>query len=202
MEGPAQTLHPSPHQEAVSLSPVAGRVMNSAISELMEHEGRLLTYISRRIRDKSRAKDVLQEAMLRLVEQSQKQALSNPLAYAFRVVDSVIYADARRAPANAEPLDCDLKCDLPLADEVLEQKQRVKVFQEALLKLSAVRRDIFLKRHIEGKSRQEIAEDMNLNVETVKKHLVRSMVELADALADAEDIMRFVGASNEGGSSR
>ena len=161
-----------------------------------------MTYISRRVRDKSRAKDILQEAMLRLVEQSQKQALSNPLAYAFRVVDSVIYADARRTPANAEQLDFDLKCDLPLADEILEQKQRVQIFQEALLKLSSVRRDIFLKRHFEGKSRQEIAEDMNLNVETVKKHLVRSMVELAGALTDAEDIMRLGVSSSEGRTSR
>ena len=160
--------------------------MNSTVSQVIQHEGRLLTYIARRIRDKSRANDVLQEAMLRLIEQTQKQALDNPLAYAFRVIDSVIYADARRRPVNDEPLDFDLRCQLPLADEVLDQKQRVQVFQDALLKLSATRRQIFLKRHIEGKSRQVIAEEMSMNIEAVKKHLVRAMVELADALAVAE----------------
>ena len=165
--------------------------MNSAVSEILKHEGRLLAYISRRVRDKSRATDILQEAMVRLIEQTQKQDLANPLAYAFRVVDSVIYADAREAPVENEQLDFDLKCDLPLADEVLEQKQRVQVFQNALMKLSLTRRTVFVKRHIEGKSRQEIADEMNINFETVKKHLVRAMVELSEALAGAEDAARL-----------
>jgi len=172
--------------------------MNSAVSEILNHEARLLGYISRRIRDKSRAPDILQEAMVRLIEQSQRQALANPLAYAFRVVDSVIYADARRAPVDTEQLDFDLRCDLPLADEILEQKQRVEVFQDALGKLSPVRRAVFIKRHIEGKSRQAIAEELNINLEAVKKNLVRAMVELADALAGAEGAARLDAALPKG----
>jgi RNA polymerase sigma-70 factor (ECF subfamily) len=172
--------------------------MGSAVSEILKHESRLLAYISRRIRDKSRATDILQEAMVRLIEQTQKQDLANPLAYAFRVVDSVIYADARRAPVDSEQLDFDLQCDLPLADEILEQKQRVQVFQEALARLSPVRRAVFEKRHIDGKSRQVIAEEMNITLEAVKKHLVRAMVELAEALAGAEGAAALDGALSKG----
>ncbi len=125
--------------------------------------------------------------MLRLIEQSQKQDLANPLAYAYRVADSVVYAEARRSRVMADPLDFDLPCDLPLADEVLEQKQRVVVFESTLSKLSPTRRRIFIKRHLEGQSRQAIADDMNMSVEAVKKHLVRAMVDLAEAL-DAREV--------------
>jgi RNA polymerase sigma-70 factor (ECF subfamily) len=176
--------------------------MNSALAEILEHESRLLAYVSRRVRDKARAPDILQEAMLRVIEQTEKQDLANPLAYAFRVVDSVIYADARRTPVSAEQLDCDLRCNLPLADEVLEQKQRAQVFQEALLKLSAVRRAVFIKRHVEGKSRQMIADEMNISLEAVKKHLVRGMVALAEALAEAENGARLDAALPAGSSAQ
>ncbi len=167
--------------------------MHSAVAKILQHEERLLAYISRRVRDRSRAGDILQETMLRLIEQSQKQDLANPLAYAYRVADSVVYADARRTPVMAEQLDFDLPCDLPLADEVLEQKQRVVVFESTLSKLSPTRRQIFIKRHLEGQSRQAIADDMNMSVEAVKKHLVRAMVELAEAL----DAREAAGRSHE-----
>ena len=172
--------------------------MDSAVSEVLNHEARLLAYISRRIRDKSRATDILQEAMVRLIEQTRKQDLVNPLAYAFRVVDTVIYADARRTMVDTEQLDFDLRCSLPLADEILEQKQRVQVFQNALAKLSPVRRTVFVKRHSEGKSRQAIAEEMNISLEAVKKHLVRAMVELAETLAEAEAVARLDAALPDG----
>jgi len=165
--------------------------MSSAVLEILKHESRLLAYISRRVRDKSRAADILQEAVVRLIEQTQKQALDNPLAYTFRVVDSVIYADARRTAPESEQLDLNLLCGLPLADEVMEQKQRVQIFQAALMKLSPTRRAVFVKRHVDGMSRQAIAEEMKLNLEAVKKHLVRAMVELENVLAVAEDAARL-----------
>jgi RNA polymerase sigma factor (sigma-70 family) len=127
--------------------------------------------------------------MLRVLEQSRKQEISNPLAYAYRVADSVIYDKAGRAERDAgEPLDDDLMCDYPLADEVLQHRERVRIFQTALLKLTPLQREIFIKRHFDGKSRQEIADLLDMSVEAVKKHLVRAMAELAGAIDAAHDL--------------
>ncbi len=153
------------------------------LAELRPHERKLLGYIARRHGDPSRAEDILQETLLTLMQQSRKQDIANPVAYAYRVADSLIYAQARRDRREQGLGEADdYGCDLPLADEVLEHKQRVVVFQGALNRLSPVRREIFVRRHMDGQSRQTIADGLGMSLEAVKKHLVRAMVELAGAM--------------------
>jgi RNA polymerase sigma factor (sigma-70 family) len=162
-----------------------GIAMTDVISVLRPHERKLAAYIVRRSKDPGRSEDVLQETFLTVMRQAQKQEITQPLAYAYRVADSLIYAQARR-DRREEPIgDEDFGCDLPLPDAVLEHKQRAAVFEAALKRLSPLRRDIFMRRHLDDQSRQAIADDLKITVEAVKKHLVRAMAELAGAMQDA-----------------
>ncbi len=159
--------------------------MKDVLAELRPHERKLAAYIVRRSKDPARAEDVLQETLLTVLRQARKQTITQPLAYAYRVADSLIFAQARR-DRREEPIgDEDFGCDLPLPDAVLEHKQRAAVFEAALKRLSPLRRDIFIRRHIDGQSRQAIADDLRISLEAVKKHLVRAMTELAGAMQDA-----------------
>lgn len=159
--------------------------MHHAVAELRRHERKLLSYISRRRGDPSTSEDILQETLLTVIEQSRKQEISNPLAYAYRVADSLIFSQARRSRREEAIGEDDFECELPLADEVLEHKQRAEIFEAVLRRLSPVRREVFIRRHLDGQSRQEIADAMRLNVESVKKHLVRAMADLTAAAAEA-----------------
>lgn len=161
--------------------------MSRVVLELEGQRRKLLSYIFRRDRNRVRSEDILQEVMLRVLEQSRKQDIANPLAYAYRVADSVIYAKSDRAERDAsEPLNDDLVCDYPLADEVLHHREKVQIFESALRKLTPLQREIFIRRHFDHKSRQEIADLLGLSVEAVKKHLVRAMAELAGAIETAQ----------------
>ncbi len=148
-------------------------------------QARLLAYARRRLRDPEQAGDVVQETMMRVIEQHGRSCIDQPVAYAFRVVDSVIYGRARHARHVHEPIDADLVCDRPLPDELLDYRQRFTRFERALAAIPAQRRTAFVKRHIDGKSRGEIAEEMGISIEAVKKHLVRAMADLAGCLDDA-----------------
>ncbi|WP_343525381.1 sigma-70 family RNA polymerase sigma factor [Sphingomonas sp.] len=155
---------------------------------MAEGRERLLTYVRRRLRDPEQAEDVVQEAIMRVIEQERKQVIEQPLAYAFRVADSVIHNRGRergwaRATDHAS-VDPDIACAMPLADEVLDYRQRFDRFRTALSRLPAQRRAVFVERHLEGKSRQQIAEEMEISVEAVKKHLARAMVDLAGCIDD------------------
>lgn len=162
--------------------------MSQVVLELEGQKRKLLSYIFRRDRNRMRSEDILQEVMLRVLEQSRKQDIANPLAYAYRVADSVIYAKAERTERDAsEPLNDDLVCDYPLADEILQHREKVRIFENALRKLTPLQREIFIRRHFDHKSRQEIADLLGLSVEAVKKHLVRAMAELAGALETAHE---------------
>jgi RNA polymerase sigma-70 factor (ECF subfamily) len=160
--------------------------MSRVVLELEGQRRKLLSYIFRRDRNRVRSEDILQEVMLRVLEQSRKQEIANPLAYAYRVADSVIYANPGRSERDvSEPLNDDLACDYPLADEVLQHREKVRIFESALRGLTPLQREIFIRRHFDHKSRQEIADLLGLSVEAVKKHLVRAMAELAGAMEAA-----------------
>jgi len=153
--------------------------MTSSILQSTESRRRLLAYISRRNRNPANSEDILQETLLRLVEQSEKREIDDPMAYAYRVADSIIFALARKRRLEIELGDADFASNVPAGDDVLEYKQRTAMFRDALLALPRVRREVFVKRHLEGKSRQHIADELGLTVEGVKKHLVRAMAELS-----------------------
>ncbi|HEU0096530.1 MAG TPA: sigma-70 family RNA polymerase sigma factor [Rhizomicrobium sp.] len=153
--------------------------MTDAISVLKAHESKLLAYINRRCRNSSLSEDIMQETLLRVIEQSRKNEIEQPLAYAYRVADSVIFAQARKTGRETEIGDADFESDVPLADEVLEHKQRTEIFRKALAELTPLRRTIFVKRYLERKSRREIADEMGIGLESVKKHLVRAIVDLS-----------------------
>ena len=159
--------------------------MSKAVTEIMSQEHRLRSYILRKGRTVSESQDVVQETLTRVLEQSAKRPIDNPMAYAFRVADSVMAAQGRGHEARAEALDEDLRCEAPLADDILEHNERARLLRDVLSRLSETRREVFLKRNLEGKSRQVIADEMNMSVEAVKKYLVRAMAEISLALDDA-----------------
>ncbi|MFT3964282.1 MAG: sigma-70 family RNA polymerase sigma factor [Sphingobium sp.] len=158
--------------------------MSAAVARLTDGMDRLAAYVRRRLREPDMTEDVVQETVMRVIEQDRKRVIEQPLAYAFRVADSIIHAGARRKTHVDLNEYADLMCDLPLADEVLDYRQRMTRFQAALDRLTPQRRLVFTKRHLEGKSRQEIADELNLSVEAVKKHLVRAMVDLSHVVEE------------------
>ncbi|PTT35526.1 RNA polymerase subunit sigma-70, partial [Stenotrophomonas sp. HMWF022] len=75
--------------------------MTAANAWIAEGRERLLTYVRRRIREPEQAEDIVQEAIMRVIEQERKQVIDQPLAYGFRVADSVIYNRGRRTVPDA-----------------------------------------------------------------------------------------------------
>jgi RNA polymerase sigma-70 factor (ECF subfamily) len=176
--------------------------MSLIVLQLEQQRRRLLSYISRRDRLGGQAEDILQEVMLKVLEQSRKQEIGNPIAYAYRVADSIIYSNADRARREAgPPVSDDIASREPLADEVLQHRERVAVFERALHRLTPLQRQVFMLRRIDARSRAEIAAELGLSIEAVKKHLVRAMAELAGAMADGPD-GRVDGANGEAGDDR
>lgn len=168
--------------------------MSEQILRSQDDRRKLLAYIARRDRNPASSEDILQETLLRLLEQSRKKIIQDPMAYAYRIADTVIYARARLKKRETELGDMDFEADVPAGEEVLEYKQRAARFRDALLAMSPTRRAVFVKRHLEGKSRGEIAAETGLSLEAVKKHLLRAMAELASLNAALENPVEFVAA--------
>lgn len=157
--------------------------LNASLAQIARSD-RLRAYVRRRCGDGVSAEDVLQETVLRMMERARTQEIEQPLAYAFRVADSVIYETRRRARPQTELCEDTLACALPGVDVQLEHRQRYARFAETLDRMPEMRRRVFVLRHYDGLSRTEIADLLGLSLEGVKKHLVRAMAELALVMAD------------------
>ncbi|MEI8650293.1 sigma factor-like helix-turn-helix DNA-binding protein [Paraglaciecola sp. Hal342] len=56
--------------------------------------------------------------------------------------------------------------------------EKVRIIAQLLEGMPPLRRKVFEMRRIEDKSREEIAQELDLSVEAVKKHINRAMVEV------------------------
>ncbi|KYL31397.1 RNA polymerase subunit sigma-70 [Pseudoalteromonas agarivorans] len=64
----------------------------------------------------------------------------------------------------------------PEAQSITEQK--LDLVKNALQELPPLRRNVFKLRRIDGLSREEIARQLNMSQESVKKHITRAMIQI------------------------
>ena len=158
---------------------------SSGVLTLSENERRRLrSYISRRIRNSSDVDDVLQETQMRLIAVDSMTEVANTLAYAFRVADSVMLQDIRKSRRQGDFPEQDPVLESPGPEQTVDFKQRMTLFKKALSDMPALRQKVFVRRHLKDMSRAEIAEDLGISLESVKKHLVRARQHLAGVAAD------------------
>lgn len=136
--------------------------------------------------DQAIADDVLQETLLRTSKSARYTELENPLAYMITVAKSVLYDHQRKKLPNSVDWQSE---ELEAANDSPENSyyhvQKLAFIESILRDMSPLRRDVFIMRRVEGLSREDIANRLNVSVEVVKKHLTRAMVEITLKLEDA-----------------
>ena len=128
----------------------------------------------------------LNDNMLDISDVGQKTEIAAPLAYAFRIADSIILKEARLARRVGEMPEAEPQSETPGPEQRVDYQQRLARFQTALSEMPKLRRTVFVKRHLGDQSRAEIAKELGISVESVKKHLVRARQELARVSVEVE----------------
>ena len=159
---------------------------------------RLRKYIARRARNSADIDDIFQETLFLLIKAESKSPIENLLAYCFRVADSVMIKEARRSVFKGEFPDTDIMEERPGPEQEVDYQQRMAAFKSALQKMGSLRRDVFVKRHLGDLSREDIARELGISLESVKKHLVRARHELAGVSMDLGFASRTTPNSNKG----
>jgi RNA polymerase sigma-70 factor (ECF subfamily) len=147
----------------------------------------LFPFVTSLVKSDSDAREIMQEVFLKLW--LQREALSkidNPGGWLRTVTSNTAY-DFLRKQARYEIRLTRIQAIQPQSDDEFWQKfdakqARILVY-EALRKLPFRRRQIFQLNKIEGFSRKEIAEQLNISENTVRNQLV-------DAVAFVQDYLR------------
>jgi RNA polymerase sigma factor (sigma-70 family) len=151
-----------------------------------QEHAELVSYLARRTRDRCLAEDLAQDAMVRLLSFMQREDVSNPRALIYRIADNLMLNAVRQTRRRAEiMLVGDKQTDpLDLERNYLDREQ-LWIVQAAIDALPRKQRDVLIRRQLHGQSHRQIAEDLNLSLASVEKHIVRGIASIRTYSAKA-----------------
>ncbi len=143
---------------------------------------RLRSFISRRVDNSVDVDDIHQETMLRVFVKLKDTAIRQPLSYAFQVARNLITDSFRsKAMRVVEPLSDDMHCPQPHPEEAAISMERFVSFKIVLNSMPPIRREVFVRRRLQGQSCKDIADALGLSAKSVGKHIARALIDLRDA---------------------
>jgi RNA polymerase sigma-70 factor (ECF subfamily) len=141
--------------------------------------------LSRRGRARDEIDDLMQDAVVRLLEFTEQQAaVREPEAVLVRTVQRLALNHDRDSHANLyadEPIETLGMVDLdPRPEEVLAGEQCLEEMRKALDAVNRRTREVFFMHCLRGLRYAQIGERMNMPVSTVEKHIARAMTVLLE----------------------
>lgn len=166
------------------------------IPATVAHDVRLLLGKLRRLlRSRGRSADdiddLMQEAFLRLQVYCRDREVEHAEAFLVRTVLNLSAEQARRSNTR-RTVSADLEVlaiadPSPGPDEVLAAQRRLQRLQAGLQRLSPRSREVFILNRSHGYSYLQIAEQLDISVSMVEKHIARASFFLRDWMARSEE---------------
>ena len=142
-------------------------------------ERKLLRHLASRLRDGTEAEDLAQEAYLRLLRVDDVLLIENPRSFALKVATNVAYEWGRLSRNRRIHLDDQILDEhqgaLPGPFERAAHSQDLKLLNQALARLSPVRRAALLLHKRDGLTYDQIAAHLGISVGMVAKHLAKGL---------------------------
>ncbi|MGK6353874.1 RNA polymerase sigma factor [Sphingomonas sp. DT-207] len=155
-----------------------------AVAEEVALRAALHRFVQGRLRDRDEGEDIVQETYVRLYDYRRRRGVADVGAFCFAVARNLVFDHFRRLramPARAE-LTESIVCPSPRAEEVLDYRQRVDILVAALRVMPPLRREVFLRRRLDGIAGAIIAADLEISLAAVEKHCTRAVADLRAAL--------------------
>jgi len=174
------------------MSPLTDKVAASPGGEDLaaRYSAPLLSYFQRRIKDRSQAEDLVQDALLRVIRASECEVIEHPESYVFKVAANLL-KDSRRRAVRHPTVTCAAledeaggEVERTLVDErsperVLDGETSLAQVLHALDELSDLTRNVFVLFRLEHMKQKDIAALYGIAQSTVEKHVMRAVVHLA-----------------------
>jgi RNA polymerase sigma factor (sigma-70 family) len=175
---------------------LSGALSNDRISDIFRREqGRLRSFVRKRVADEGDVEDILQDVFYELVE---AYRLMKPVeqagAWLYRVArNRIIDLFRKRRPVQL-PEEFTIEDMLPSADAGPEAAYARSLLwdelEEALEELPEEQRDVFIAHEIEGRSFKELAEETGVSVNTLLSRKRYAVLHLRERLKEInEEIM-------------
>lgn len=144
----------------------------------------LLRFVDGRLRDRIEGEDIVQETYLRFYHYRRSRPVADVASFCFAVARNLVFDHLRRLRVQrpAVELDETIVCPQPRAEEIFDYRQRVDIMEQALRGMPPLRREVFLRRRLDGIPAAVIATDLDLSPAAIEKHCSRALADLRHAL--------------------
>jgi len=138
-------------------------------------------FLMRRLRSAQHAQDLAQEAYLRLLRVERADLVRQPRAYLYRIAANLVSEFRLREQREPVAYDSELleeaarRADASSIEEHGEQLADVQEVESLMRGWPPLYQAIFVLRKRDGLSYQEIAEELDISIHTVKKYLARAL---------------------------
>ena len=142
-----------------------------------------------RLRDRCDSDDLVQETFVRFYDYRRRRTVEDATAFCLMVAANLIRDRFRRmskGPNMIEMADT-LVCPRPRADEALLYRQRIEILSAAIETMPPLRREVFLRRRLDGDTVVTVATDLEMSPAAIEKHVTRALADLRHAL-DRSDL--------------
>lgn len=152
---------------------------NQIVDLFTDHRDRLQSYLRARLESEADAQELAQEAYLRVLRINNKQLIRHPQTYLYRIAMNLVhelYAD--RLPPHqrlGETALADVEDPGPSAEEVAERRRQLQQVERALSELSPKCRAVVTLRSRHGMTNKEVAAQIGVSVEMVKKYMAKGV---------------------------
>lgn len=151
-----------------------------------QYHAELHRFLMRRLQSTQHAQDLAQEAYLRLLRVERTELVRRPRAYLYRIAVNLISEFRLRAQREPIVFDSDTLAQVAehVADMPADEGDRAADAEQIELlleQLPPLYRAIFVLRKRDGLSYQEIAQQLDISVHTVKKYLARAVAKCRSA---------------------
>lgn len=149
---------------------------------------RLLRFVRGRLADEQDARELAQEAYLRLLRASQSKLINDPEAYLYRIARNLLYEWYTSLPPPNEPLE---ESELPGPDlrveESVEIAQQIDRLNKVLTQLSPKCRAVVLMHRRDGMTYAEIGAALGISSSMVKKYLSQGLAHCRTSMSRSDE---------------
>lgn len=157
-----------------------------------KHDRLLVNWLAQKIGDADTAKDIAQNAYLRVLNYAEKNDIENARALIFKTAANLAaneFRNRRRAQfltaasfgATQDVIDA-VACDAPSAERTAVAKQDLEASMSAINGLPARVRRAFILSRFMGLKYCEIAKDLNVSESSVEKYIISALKALRSAV--------------------
>ncbi len=154
-----------------------------------KHHGSLLRFLTQRTGSVEEAKEIAQEAYVKVLAVERREGIASLTGYLWRSALNLVTDRARRR-AVRERFIREVRCETeplaPSAETVVDARQRLEVIERAIGQLPPRCLDAFLLRIVQGRPFDEVGREMGISARMAKVYVARALASLHRRLEESD----------------